>query len=205
MGLIGPMRIHESGIHHDDITACAPINTSHSPPMSSTTSISSRAPQAQHLPTYLVLIFPAHAHHASAWSVTCESITQRSENQCQEHQHTAEIAVSTALTAIQNDIVRRLPCLPQGINDCLMSPRLPLQGDKFTTIISVYGPPMTNSDALTVILAVMPSDTAICSGVSRSLFFFYFRLLLVFFFIFFFFFFSHSCPFFSKSVSLLSE
>ncbi|VDM02827.1 unnamed protein product [Schistocephalus solidus] len=49
--------------------------------------------------------------------------------------------------AIRNDIVGRLPCLPQGINDRLMNLRLPLRGDKFATIISAYAPPMTNSDA----------------------------------------------------------
>ncbi|BHF80083.1 hypothetical protein SprV_0702320700 [Sparganum proliferum] len=50
--------------------------------------------------------------------------------------------------AIGNDIVGRLPCLPQGINDRLMSPRLPLRrGGKFATIISAYAPPMTSSDA----------------------------------------------------------
>ncbi|VDL96277.1 unnamed protein product [Schistocephalus solidus] len=48
--------------------------------------------------------------------------------------------------AIRNDIVGRLPCLPQGINDRLKSLRLPLRGDKFTTIISVYAPPMMTSD-----------------------------------------------------------
>ncbi|BHF60198.1 hypothetical protein SprV_0100316100 [Sparganum proliferum] len=47
--------------------------------------------------------------------------------------------------AIRNDIVGRLPCLPQGINDRLMSLRLPLQrGGKFATIISAYAPPMTS-------------------------------------------------------------
>ncbi|VDL91738.1 unnamed protein product [Schistocephalus solidus] len=49
--------------------------------------------------------------------------------------------------AIQNDIVGRLPCLPQGINDRLMRLHLPLRGDKFATIISAYAPPMTSSDA----------------------------------------------------------
>ncbi|BHF75631.1 hypothetical protein SprV_0501872700 [Sparganum proliferum] len=43
-------------------------------------------------------------------------------------------------------MVGRLPCLPQGINDCLMSLRLPLRGGKFATIISVYAPPMTSPD-----------------------------------------------------------
>ncbi|BHF75263.1 hypothetical protein SprV_0501835900 [Sparganum proliferum] len=49
--------------------------------------------------------------------------------------------------AIQNDIVGRLPCLPQGINDRLMSLRLPLRRGKFATIISAYAPPMTSPDA----------------------------------------------------------
>ncbi|VDL88472.1 unnamed protein product [Schistocephalus solidus] len=49
--------------------------------------------------------------------------------------------------AIRNDIVGRLPCLPQDINDHLMSLRLPLQVDKSATIISAYAPPMTSSDA----------------------------------------------------------
>nr|VZI35331.1 unnamed protein product [Spirometra erinaceieuropaei] len=50
--------------------------------------------------------------------------------------------------AIRTDIVGRLPCLPQGINDRLMSLRLPLWGGKFTTIISAYAPTMTNPDAV---------------------------------------------------------
>nr|VZI33610.1 unnamed protein product [Spirometra erinaceieuropaei] len=51
--------------------------------------------------------------------------------------------------AIRTDIVGRLPCLPQGINDRLMSLRLPLRrGGKFATIISAYAPPMTSSDAV---------------------------------------------------------
>ncbi|VDL89380.1 unnamed protein product [Schistocephalus solidus] len=49
--------------------------------------------------------------------------------------------------AIRYDIVGRLPCLPQGINDRLMSLHLPLRGDQFATIISTYAPPMTSSDA----------------------------------------------------------
>nr|VZI47771.1 unnamed protein product [Spirometra erinaceieuropaei] len=55
-------------------------------------------------------------------------------------------------SAIRNDIVGRLPSLPQGINDRLMSLCLPLRGgDKFAIIIiiiSAYAPPMTNPDAV---------------------------------------------------------
>nr|VZI07331.1 unnamed protein product [Spirometra erinaceieuropaei] len=50
--------------------------------------------------------------------------------------------------AIRNDISGPLPCLPQGINDRLMSLRLPLWGGKFATIISAYAPTMTNLDAV---------------------------------------------------------
>ncbi|BHF64279.1 hypothetical protein SprV_0200728100 [Sparganum proliferum] len=50
--------------------------------------------------------------------------------------------------AIRDDIVGRLPSLPQGINGCLLSLRLPLRGGgKFVTIISAYAPPMTSHDA----------------------------------------------------------
>ncbi|VDL85955.1 unnamed protein product [Schistocephalus solidus] len=48
--------------------------------------------------------------------------------------------------AIRNEIVGRLPCLQQGINDRLMSLRLLLRGKQFATIISAYAPPMTSSD-----------------------------------------------------------
>ena len=43
--------------------------------------------------------------------------------------------------AIRKDIVGRLPSTPQGINERLMSLRLPLWGGKFATIVSVYAPP----------------------------------------------------------------
>ncbi|VDM04237.1 unnamed protein product [Schistocephalus solidus] len=49
--------------------------------------------------------------------------------------HVADVAFAT-----RNDIVVRLPCLPQDINDRLMSLRLHLRGDKFATIISAYSP-----------------------------------------------------------------
>nr|VZI50622.1 unnamed protein product [Spirometra erinaceieuropaei] len=50
--------------------------------------------------------------------------------------------------AIRTDIVGRLACLPQGINDRLMRLRLPLWGGKFATIISAYATTMTNPDSV---------------------------------------------------------
>ncbi|VDL94862.1 unnamed protein product [Schistocephalus solidus] len=75
--------------------------------------------------------------------------------------------------AIRNDIVGRLPCLPQGINDRLMRLRLPIRGDQFATIISAYAPMMTSSDAakgklyddLHALLATVPKvDKLIVNG-----------------------------------------
>ncbi|BHF74782.1 hypothetical protein SprV_0501787000 [Sparganum proliferum] len=57
----------------------------------------------------------------------------------------AEQREAGAAFAIQNDIVGRMLRLPQGINDCLMSLRLPLRRrGKFATIISAYALPMTS-------------------------------------------------------------
>nr|VZI40613.1 unnamed protein product [Spirometra erinaceieuropaei] len=60
----------------------------------------------------------------------------------------AERRDASVALAIRSDIVGRLLCLPQGINDRLMSLRLPLRGGgKFATIISAYAPPMSSPDA----------------------------------------------------------
>ncbi|VDL89070.1 unnamed protein product [Schistocephalus solidus] len=59
---------------------------------------------------------------------------------------TAEQRDAGVAFAIRNNIVGRLLCLPQGINDHLMSLRLPLRGYQFANIISAYAPPMTSSD-----------------------------------------------------------
>nr|VZI17298.1 unnamed protein product [Spirometra erinaceieuropaei] len=48
--------------------------------------------------------------------------------------------------AIRKDIVVRLSCLPQDINDYLTSLHLPLRGSNFATIISAYASTMTDSD-----------------------------------------------------------
>ncbi|VDN13031.1 unnamed protein product [Dibothriocephalus latus] len=49
----------------------------------------------------------------------------------------AERREASVAFAIRTDIVGCLPCLPQDINDCLMSLRLPLRGGKFAIIVSV--------------------------------------------------------------------
>ncbi|BHF60307.1 hypothetical protein SprV_0100327100 [Sparganum proliferum] len=49
--------------------------------------------------------------------------------------------------AMQNNIVGRLPCLPQGVNDRPMGLHLPLWGGNFVTIVSVNAPPTTSPDA----------------------------------------------------------
>uniref|UniRef100_A0A183TM29 C2H2-type domain-containing protein n=1 Tax=Schistocephalus solidus TaxID=70667 RepID=A0A183TM29_SCHSO len=56
-------------------------------------------------------------------------------------------AYAVVTYTIRNDIVERLPCLPQGINDRLMSLRLPLQGDQFANIISACAPPTESSES----------------------------------------------------------
>ncbi|VDL91413.1 unnamed protein product [Schistocephalus solidus] len=132
MVLLCHIRIPESGIHRDGNTSYTytHINTSHRPPMSAT----SRAPpppspQTQNLPTYPVLVVTAHAYHASAWSVTCESIAQRPVNQCQEHQHTPVAPDSTIRTAqahshtvgFEPGVVARPGVTPTAPTTCVLS------------------------------------------------------------------------------------
>ena len=47
---------------------------------------------------------------------------------------------------IKSDLVGKLTGLPNGINDRLMTLRLPLIGNKHATIASAYAPTMTNPD-----------------------------------------------------------
>ncbi|VDM03876.1 unnamed protein product [Schistocephalus solidus] len=78
----------------------------------------------------------------------------------------AERRDASVTFAIQNDVMGRLPYLPQGINDRLMSLHLPLRGDMFATIISAYALPMTSSDVardkfyddLHALLATVPKE-----------------------------------------------
>ena len=48
--------------------------------------------------------------------------------------------------AIKTELVGKLSGLPKGINDRLMTLRLPLSGNKHATIVSAYAPTMTNPD-----------------------------------------------------------
>ena len=47
---------------------------------------------------------------------------------------------------IETELVGKLSGLPKGINDRLMTLRLPLSDNKHATIVSVYAPTMTNPD-----------------------------------------------------------
>jgi exonuclease III len=48
--------------------------------------------------------------------------------------------------AIRTDIAKKLVCLPQGVNDRIMTMHIPVSGKKCATIISAYAPTMTNPD-----------------------------------------------------------
>ena len=48
--------------------------------------------------------------------------------------------------AIKSHLVSKLSGLPKGINDLLMTLRLPLSGKRHATIVSAYAPTMTNPD-----------------------------------------------------------
>ena len=48
--------------------------------------------------------------------------------------------------AIKSHLVSKLLGPPKGINDCLMTLRLPLSGRRHATIVSAYTPTMTSPD-----------------------------------------------------------
>ena len=50
------------------------------------------------------------------------------------------------LQILKTELVGKLSGLPKGINDRLMTLRLPLSGNKHATIVSAYAPTMTNPD-----------------------------------------------------------
>jgi len=75
--------------------------------------------------------------------------------------------------AIKTHLVKKIPSLPNGINDRLMILKLPLSGNKSATIISAYAPTKTNPDDIkdkfyadldATISAVPKSDKLIILG-----------------------------------------
>ena len=75
--------------------------------------------------------------------------------------------------AIKSNLVNKLAAHPKGINDRLMTTRLPLPKKKFVTLISVYAPTMTNPDEAkdkfyedlrTTIAAVPKADKLVILG-----------------------------------------
>nr|VZI41685.1 unnamed protein product [Spirometra erinaceieuropaei] len=76
--------------------------------------------------------------------------------------------------AIRNDIVVRPPCLPQGINDRLMSLRFPLSGGEITNLVSIYPPPMsspaeTRNKFYAELHAVLASELTTCNELAQRL------------------------------------
>ncbi|XP_068735636.1 craniofacial development protein 2-like [Montipora capricornis] len=74
---------------------------------------------------------------------------------------------------IKNNIAKKLHALPTGHSDRIMSLRLPLQGDKSATFVSVYSPTLQAdsavkeaffSDLHTVITRIDPKDKLIFLG-----------------------------------------
>ncbi|VDM01798.1 unnamed protein product [Schistocephalus solidus] len=88
-----------------------------------------------------------HINLPAAYQALCEKINGADEGHARQNRPKAERRDAGVAFAIRKDIVGCLPCLPQGINDHLMSLHLPLRGDQFAIIISAYAPPMTSSDA----------------------------------------------------------
>jgi len=75
--------------------------------------------------------------------------------------------------AIRNSIVRKLESLPQGINERLMTLRIPIASKQYATVISAYAPTLTSpedtkdkfySDLQSVLCAVPAADKLILLG-----------------------------------------
>ena len=68
--------------------------------------------------------------------------------------------------AIKKDIVTKLTEMSRPVSDIIMTMRLPLSKDNFTTIISVYGTTMTNPDENKE--AFYNHLASVLSGISRT-------------------------------------
>ncbi|BHF60507.1 hypothetical protein SprV_0100347200 [Sparganum proliferum] len=82
-------------------TSAMPISTHTPSPGASTITSSTTVPISENNTGIADFSCPhclAHSPHASAWSVTCESIAHRLANQCLGQQHTSGTSASTALT-----------------------------------------------------------------------------------------------------------
>ncbi|VDM04238.1 unnamed protein product [Schistocephalus solidus] len=98
MGQFGHMRIHDSGIHHNADNTDTPCTPSAPAILTATTMNDTPQP----LPIFPAHTAPATSTHASAWSVSCESITRRLVNQCLWLKHRVAVPASTAITAPAN-------------------------------------------------------------------------------------------------------
>ncbi|VDM03828.1 unnamed protein product [Schistocephalus solidus] len=98
MGLFGHMRIHDSGIHHNANNNDTPCTTSAPAILTETATPTSLNDIPQPLPISPAHTAPTTSTHASAWSVTCESIARRLVNQCLGLRPTFNAPASTAFT-----------------------------------------------------------------------------------------------------------
>ncbi|VDM04102.1 unnamed protein product [Schistocephalus solidus] len=99
MGLFGHMRIHESGIHRN-ANNTDNLRTPSAPAILTVTATPTTMNDIpQPLPISPAQTAPVTSTHASAWSVTCESIARKLMKQCLGLQHTVAAPTSTALTA----------------------------------------------------------------------------------------------------------
>ncbi|VDM06614.1 unnamed protein product, partial [Schistocephalus solidus] len=76
MGLFGPMCIHDSGIHHNANNTDASCTPSAPAILTATATTTTINDIPQPLPISPAHTAPAASTHASAWSVTCESIAR---------------------------------------------------------------------------------------------------------------------------------
>ncbi|VDL81469.1 unnamed protein product [Schistocephalus solidus] len=97
-GLCGHMCIHDSGKHHNADNTDTPCAPSAPAILSAPDTPTTMNDIALPLPISLAHTAPATSTHASAWSVTCESIARRLVNQCLGLRHTVDAPAFTALT-----------------------------------------------------------------------------------------------------------